>query len=51
MWGLWVMGISLALGLALFFIAQFGKGLARNEMIALRDFIVKMDWGKDSRVE
>lgn len=51
LWGLWVVGVSVALGLSLFFIAQFGKGLARDEMIAFRDFILKIDWGKESRVE
>ncbi|MCA1764562.1 MAG: hypothetical protein LC664_16440 [Flavobacteriales bacterium] len=50
LWGLWVVGISLLLGITLFFIAQFGKGLAQVEMIALKDFITKIDWGKDCEI-
>jgi hypothetical protein len=44
LWGLWVFGISSVLGIALFFIAQIGKGMAKQEMIDLKNFICSMDW-------
>lgn len=41
-WGFWLAAASTALGLLLFFIAQFGKKLAADEMVSMKEFIVKV---------
>jgi hypothetical protein len=42
MWGLWMALGSLALGLALFLVAQRGQKLSKDEMLRLRHFIVDL---------
>ncbi|MAC95565.1 MAG: hypothetical protein CMC96_08685 [Flavobacteriales bacterium] len=40
-WGFWLATACTVLGLLLFFIAQFGKKLAKDEMVSMKEFIVK----------
>jgi ABC-type glycerol-3-phosphate transport system permease component len=40
-WGFWLAATCTALGLLLFLIAQFGKKLAKEEMVSMKAFIVK----------
>ena len=44
MWGLWVILVSAVIGVALFFVAQFGKGISKEEMHVMKDFITDLDW-------
>ena len=44
MWGLWLMLISLLVGVALFFVAQFGKGISKDEMKIMKAFITDLNW-------
>lgn len=39
-WGFWLAAGSLLLGVVLFFVAQFGKRLAKDEMLELKSFIM-----------
>ena len=39
-WGFWLAAGSLLLGILLFFVAQFGKSLAKEEMRELKKFIM-----------
>ncbi len=44
MWGMWLAFGSALLGLILFGIAQFGKGISRDEMKILKAFITDIEW-------
>ena len=44
MWGGWIALLSILLGVVLFLIAQFGKGIAREEMKLLKEFITSIDF-------
>ncbi len=39
-WGFWLAAASFLLGIILFFVAQFGKSLAKEEMLELKSFIM-----------
>jgi hypothetical protein len=39
MWGLWLVAVGTVLGIVLFFIAQFGKKIARAEMESMKSFL------------
>jgi uncharacterized membrane protein len=51
MWGLWMALGSLALGLALFLVAQGGQKLSKDEMLRLRHFIVDLKFPPIEEVE
>lgn len=44
MWGFWLTLISIILGVILFFVAQFGKGISKDEMKLLKSFFTDIDW-------
>ena len=44
MWGLWLAFVSALLGIVLFFIAQFGKGISKDQMKLLKAFITDIDF-------
>lgn len=50
-WGWWIVGVSILLGFSLFFIAQVGKGIARDDMKEMKKYITSIDWGNNFRIE
>ena len=44
MWGLWVAFAGAMLGVAMFAIAQVGKGISKEEMKVLRAFVEEVHW-------
>jgi len=50
-WGWWIVGISILLGFSLFFIAQIGKGIAKEDMKEMKKYIISMEWGPQFRLE
>ena len=49
-WGWWVVGISLLIGFSLFFIAQIGKGIAKEDMRAMKKYITSIEWGPNFKI-
>jgi len=50
-WGWWIVGISVLLGFSLFFIAQIGKGIAKDDMRKMKEYITTVEWGPEFRIE
>ena len=44
LWGLWIALCGVVLGVAMFIVAQVGKGIARSEMIMMKEFVESVKW-------
>lgn len=44
MWASYIVVISLLIGILLFVIAQFGKGIAKEQMQELKSFVTEINW-------
>jgi hypothetical protein len=51
LWGLWIAGAGLLLGIAMFAIAQAGRTLAREEMRSMKRFVDGLFTGADTSIE
>ncbi len=44
LWGLWVALFGIVLGASMFIAAQVGKGIARSEMLLMKEFVESVKW-------